>query len=288
MSLLDKIRLGTDSIISSVLTSCRFKMKKNINCLDSESNVVVSLTTFPPRIKHVVLTLKSILNQKVKPAKVLLYLSRKQFTYESLPSELKKLERYGVEIKFVEEDLKSYKKLLYARKEFPNMNILTADDDVCYPVNWLEKIVETSKIYPNDVIFYRGHILCDENNELLTYREMLKGNTKGIKTSMSFIPTGVCGILYPPDVMHQDWDRVELATELSPTGDDIWFKVMTLLLKKKCTRVYEYNVLFPPVLGSQKISLKKINVDSSENNNDKQLKNVLEYYNLVHEGRLCI
>jgi hypothetical protein len=42
------------------------------------------------------------------------------------------------------------------------------------------------------------------------------------------LPLGVGSILYPPNAFHEDCTRPDLFLELSPTGDDIWFKFMTL------------------------------------------------------------
>lgn len=281
MALLNKINLGIRSLYYSFMTLIKFNLLHKKKQLDPDSNLIVSLTTFPPRINHVILTLKSILNQSVKPARIMLYLSEEQFVYNSLPKSLKNLQEYGVTIEFVKGDIKSYKKLLYAKSQFPNQSIITADDDVCYPVNWLENMLNTSLKHPNDIIFYRGHIIFDNYGHILTYKKMLKNDTTGLRTSADFMPTGVCGILYPPNSMHKDWSNLDLISRLAPSADDIWFKAMTLLMGKKCTRVYNHNVLFPPVLGSQKFALKKINVDSEENNNDKQLKLVFEYYGLM-------
>ncbi len=47
--------------------------------VDESSDVVVSLTTYPARIKTVWVTIASLLGQSHKPRKVILYLSRAQF-----------------------------------------------------------------------------------------------------------------------------------------------------------------------------------------------------------------
>ena len=281
MSIRGKFFLGLSSLIYSSQTIIRFLFLKQQEQLNKDSDVVVSLTTFPPRIKHVILTLKSILTQSVKPNQVILYLSKDEFGNQEIPVSLLKLKKYGVTIEFVDGNIKSYKKLLYAKKTYPKKNIVTADDDVCYPFRWLENLIKESKKNPDDIIFYRGHLMCDQNRKLLPYKKMLELDSSGVKSSFDFLPTGIGGILYPPESMHQDWDNMELINKLAPNADDIWFKAMTLLSGRKCTRVNDFNILFPPVLGSQKQSLKKINVDSSENNNDKQLNMVFKYYGLM-------
>lgn len=55
----------------------------------SEKKIVVSLTSFPARIKKVHIVIESLLNQTIKPDKIILWLSKEQFEhYYVLPSKL--------------------------------------------------------------------------------------------------------------------------------------------------------------------------------------------------------
>src|SRR5690606_22827294 len=71
--------------------------------------VVVSLTSFPARINTVWLVIESLLRQKVKPDKLILWLSKDQFSsIDVLPKRLKSQILRGLEIRFVEGDLRSH------------------------------------------------------------------------------------------------------------------------------------------------------------------------------------
>ena len=52
--------------------------------INEESKVIISLTSFPKRIDTVYLTIKTLLNQTVKPQKVVLWLAKNQFINECI------------------------------------------------------------------------------------------------------------------------------------------------------------------------------------------------------------
>ncbi len=110
---------------------------------EGEEHTIVSLTSWPPRIHTVFLTIESILRQSHKPHKVLLYLSEAEFPTRELPETLKLQQARGLEVRWVKENLKSFKKLLYALREFPESNIITVDDDRFYNKELIKKMLLT-------------------------------------------------------------------------------------------------------------------------------------------------
>jgi hypothetical protein len=64
----------------------------------------------------------------------------------------------GLEIIPVGKDVGPYCKLFYALNGFndPETIIITIDDDVNYPKNWLENLLKASEKYPDYAIGYRG------------------------------------------------------------------------------------------------------------------------------------
>ena len=77
----------------------------------NNSEVIVSLTTFPPRISQLHLVLKSILWQTYVPADIIVWLSEQEFPgrLNDLPEELRKLTANGVKFKFEPENNRSHK-----------------------------------------------------------------------------------------------------------------------------------------------------------------------------------
>jgi len=99
--------------------------------------------------------------------------------------------------------------------------------------------------------------------------------------SFNLFPTGVGGILYPPNSLHKDVTNRELFLKLSPTADDVWFKAMSLMNKTKVISVVCNFEEVQIIVGSQEGSaLWKSNV--VEFKNDTQIKNVFDYYGLYN------
>ena len=91
--------------------------------------VIISLTSYPARLKNLHIVLRSLLKQKVAAEKVILYLGTDTKDTD-IPEKLKKLTKYNFEIRTGYEDLKPHKKYFFAMQEFPNHTIITADDDL--------------------------------------------------------------------------------------------------------------------------------------------------------------
>lgn len=240
--------------------------------------VIVSMTTFSLRLNSVHKCLKSLLLQDTKPDMILVYLGN-DVTREMLPAEMLHLEQYGVEYRFVEyENLRSYKKFYYAMKEYPNDIIITVDDDVYYPRYWLTYLLKTHNQFPECVCAWRLHQVKFEDGELLPYSRWKIQYRKCLKPSFSLFPTGVGGVLYPPNSLNHSVFDKETFKSLCFTCDDIWLKVMCLLQGTKTVWVPNNEVSFSSVESQQEYALSQANIGDSLN--DEVLSNVLSKYNL--------
>ena len=86
------------------------------------------------------------------------------------------------------------------------------------------------------------------------------------------------GILYPPGALNSQITDYELALKLAPKNDDLWFKAMALLNNTTIRLSENPSKVFIPIPGTQKISLKKINV--VKNFNVDQWNDLTEYFKL--------
>ena len=192
--------------------------------------LIISLTSFPERIDDISYNIYSLLNQTTTADKLILWLAEEQFPDKEkcLPEKLLKLQKHGLTIKWCK-DLKSYKKLLFSLKEFPNDIIVTADDDIFYPNNWLELLYHSYLKSPEDIHCHRAHrVTLSENGDINSYNAWPKCVTQSEASYMNFCTTGG-GVLYPPNSLHSNVFNEELLLELCPTTDDIWFWGMALL-----------------------------------------------------------
>lgn len=243
-----------------------------------ENKLIVSLTTYGFRINDVYLTIESILNQTVKPNKVILWLDH-SFKNKRLPIVLQKQMERGLEIQFCE-DVRSYTKLIPTLEKYPDSIIITIDDDMIYTHDFIEYLVNSYLNNPNKIYFYRGHkIVFDKNKNLMPYKNWVKEGAQG--SSLLNVPTGVCGVLYPPNCFHEDITNRELFMKLCPHADDIWFKAMSYLKNIECEKIETgkaANDKFVYVNTAIETSLSNIN--NVQGMNDVQIKQVFDFYKI--------
>lgn len=243
--------------------------------------LIVSLTSFPDRFPDIYFTLYSLLNQSIKPDKIILWLADSQFPKREmdLPKRVRGLTDYGLTIRWCK-DLRSYKKLIPALREFPDATIVTADDDIFYPSNWLELLLESYNSEPQHIHCHRAHrIAFDADGNVASYANWQKCIPSSQASYLNFFTTGG-GVLFPANSLHSDVLNEALFMELCPTADDIWFWTMAVLRGTKI-RVVEQNLsnvtFLDPEVGYE---LKDGNSlwQLNKQTNDSQLEHVLGYY----------
>lgn len=251
---------------------------KNIGVSGSTpKNLVISLTTYPARLRTVYLTIESLMSQSLKPDAIVLWLSKTKIKEEDIPKNILRLKSRGLEVRFVDENLKSYKKLIYSLRSFDKATIVTCDDDVLYPSYFLSGLVEKNKEFPDCITAYRcTEITRLDDGSIQPYLAWPAARTR--RPSLKLFPTGVGGILYPPRVLHPEVFNKSVFLELAPLADDIWFKAMSLLNTVPIAMVKDKSVEFPIISGSQKSALWHEN--NVKGRNDEQFHKVFRFYNL--------
>lgn len=203
--------------------------------------LIVSLTSYPPRFSTLHLTLKTLLAQSVSPDVVILWLY--QGDLEKLTPEVKALTSDKFEIRTVEKDIKSYKKLVPALQLFPEAFIVTADDDIYYGRNWLRDLVLNYRRGVNEVVGHRAHLInFDLDNRILPYKKWQFCISFPCEGPQVFLTTGG-GVLYPPRVLPSMANDSGKFMSLCPTNDDIWFYFMIR------TNGYKYRKIMGDYIG---------------------------------------
>ncbi|SFE81777.1 glycosyl transferase [Thermophagus xiamenensis] len=268
-------RLCVYGIIFIFFLKYKFFKRKLIN---TEGNVVISMTSFPDRIKTVWLTIMSIGNQKVKPSRILLYLSLEEFPggINDIPSTLKKLMEYGLEVKFVENNIRSYKKFYYALQDLKNSIIVTIDDDLIYPEDTIYRLLEVYRKFPNCIIANRAVRILKNSEGVLPYECWERVIYPGCDSS--FVAIGCGGILYPPFFKPFDLFKENLFMELAPYADDLWLKVIEF---KNNVNVATGDFFAHPMVipSTKKSALMRRNV-GEEKLNDFQFRRLCEYFDI--------
>lgn len=244
------------------------------------SKLIVSLTSFPERIHLVHKSLYSLMNQTVKPDQIILWLSTDHFPekLQDLPHELVELMELGLSIEWLEGDIRSYKKLVPALKKYPKDILVTADDDLYYPENWLENLVVSYQQNPRDIQCQLVTVLGKDGNELIVRKRKDKYSARA---SYSYKLLGGSGTLYPPGSLHPDVIKQELFMQYAPTSDDIWFWAMALRNRTKIRWINNHMRELYYVENSQEDTacLTDIN-DGPQNLFGRHLHNVVEAFKL--------
>lgn len=249
---------------------------------ERDEKIIASLTTFPERINTVSTTIKTLMAQTVKPDEIVLYLAKEQFRglEKSLPKELLKLQEYGLTIKWTS-DIKSYKKLIPALKDYPDDVIITFDDDIYYEKDTIEALYNSYLKNKNEIQANRTwRVNLDKNSIKPLDSSFLIWNYQEYKEA-SFLNTiiGCGGVLYPPNCFHNDVLDEEKFTSIVPTQDDIWFWAMAILkgTKIRLNKGYSYNHI--TVENTQQYGLCKLNNKKNKGLSGKDgFNRIAEYY----------
>lgn len=256
-----------------------FASQENLTKNKEQLPVVVSLTAIPSRFNMLYVTIKSIMNQSQLPKKIVLWINENHV--EQLPNSIVSLQSDLFEI-HTSHLHSSHKKLIHSLSMFPNLPIITCDDDVIYDKEWLQRLYEEHVEQPDVVIGNHTYVVrFNSKGEALPYskwNENLKDARSENKKAL--IPIGVWGVLYPPNSLHEDVQNEDLFMELAPRADDLWFKAMSTLNGTLSIQSSEYqNKRHPiPVIGTKKNSLHKINV--AKDFNTEQWKRLNNHYQI--------
>lgn len=264
-----------ENYYNNMAEDCKEEFKK-IALEKLKLNMIISLTSYPARIKTVHQTIYSLLTQSICADEVILWLAEEQFPNQEkdLPQELLALTKIGLKIEWCH-DIKSFKKLIPALKKYPEAIIITADDDVLYPKDWLEKLLLSYVKNPKAVHCHRAHCMTFADNRLKPYSEWI-WHIKNDILNYNNLFTGVGGVLYPPHCLYQDVLNEEKFMHLCPQADDIWFWAMAVK-NNTPIKVVENNITkLNFVDGTQEQALWHSNVQGGQN--DVQLQNVLQEY----------
>lgn len=253
-----------------------FKLTKNSNQYrltknktTSSDRYIVSFTSFPARIEKVWLVVETLLRQSKKPDGIILYLSKQQFsTKDSIPQRLKQQEQRGLRIAICEGDLRSHKKYFYAMQDFPNDNIITVDDDIFYPTDFIESLINCHKKNPKAII-------ANWAKKILPNKEFYKEwpDAKPGEESIYMLPIGVGGVLYPPHCLYSDFCNKNIFINNCFKADDIWLSCMSILNKTpKVINSYHFSHL--PIFIKNNITL----LDTNRTENQGQVDNLKNHY----------
>lgn len=245
-------------------------------------NIIVSLTSFPERMYDIHHVIYSLLTQSFKPTSVVLWLAKSQFPHKEkdIPQKVLSLKENGLEIKWTD-DLRSFKKLLPSLKTYPSDIIVTADDDIFYPQNWLKELYDGHLKYPNDIISQRSRrITLNQDNTFKKYSEWELCLGEYGSSYLNFATNGA-GSLIPPNSYDDRIFDYNLAKKLCSSTDDVWFWAMGVLNNTK-TYVVKNNMPWLTYVNPARefniLNEKTLWSTNSQGKNDENIKKIFNEF----------
>lgn len=220
-------------------------LDKMVSTVD-KSDIIISFTSYWKRFETVHYTLESLFRQKTDiNFSVVLVLSQEDIDkFGGLPTKIDRYLKYGLTLKIVKENLKSYKKAFYTYDL--GKPIITVDDDIFYPSWWLSKFYTNIKKNPDIILAYRGHYIIFENCQILPYVEWCKISDKKYINipNETFLPTGTSGVYYPKESLKGLAESKDIFTKICFEADDLWFKYICLKNGYLSMRLFDRNYQF--------------------------------------------
>ena len=246
---------------------------------EGETPLIVSLTTHGERLYEVCIAIESILQGSVKPNAIVLWLGENEPA--QLPESLQRQAKRGLTIRRTR-DLRSYTKLVPALQQYAAADIVTIDDDILYPLDFLENLLAVHRLRPEAIVA----------NMVMRLTRADDGVPEGIKqwpytlemrttADADLYFEGFGGVLYPAGSLPRETLNESVFSAISPTNDDAWFNAMARLAGRPIVlcNLHPYDYIGAVNPNGQSLALYHTN-STAENLNDKQIRRVWEHYQL--------
>jgi hypothetical protein len=249
-----------------------FSRLTNFHVAGAESDIVVSLTSFPKRLKDLDLVIFTILAQRVLPRKIVVYFSTLQVeNFESLPQNLKSIQSEILEYRFVNDDLRAHKKYFYAVQEYSDFNIVTIDDDILYPLDLIRNFKTYSNAFPNCVICNEACLVVSRDGNAI-YDDF--PIVHGFSEDINLMCIGAKSVYYPPGTLNENFKNVDMLKQCSLSNDDLWLYAMTKLNNRRRIKTKK-DLAVIPLKYSDPENLCDINV--LQKYNDIQMRRIQDF-----------
>lgn len=242
----------------------------------TKHRVIASLTSYPGRISKTWLSVESILRQSVKPAKVILWLSKEQFPngLNDVPRKLRSQLNKGLEIGFVDGDARSHKKYYYCFQQYAQDIVFLADDDIFYPSDILArslKLIENDEelIVANFGFRYKW-------NKDSSYIDIIQTNSSSNSDFNVFFGSGGGTMLIPRE-LNRFIDSIGTIMRICPTADDIYLNGIAHLASKRIVLSSNNPLLSIHQLGESLLD-ENGSIGNVASRNAEQLRALVSYW----------
>ena len=168
---------------------------------------------------------------------------------------------------------------------------MTADDDLFYRNDWLEKLYNCWKDNKDCIICHRVAVAELTKEKQFVQFNYWKQPKHLLRASLSNCLLGGYGTIYPPNSLYKDIFNEEIFKKLTPNADDIYFWAMAVLNDTK-VKLLENSCYYPLYVNpvrekgfNNELTLFKSN-GGEENQNQIQFDNIINHYPQIVEKLL--
>ncbi len=188
--------------------------------------ILVSMTSYPGRIKNVGKSIFFLLTKQTKqPDEIHLWLAEPQFPNKEadLPIDLRKVITHPkVVLHWLPENTYVHKRHEIFKTTGKDDCVFLIDDDVRYADNLIETVMGVHKKHPNCIVCYNNYTLHEYKGRRIIYKNSALGPGPHVNKvrwcGQSMIPVAV----YPADILDDEHQRIRNQT--SPVSDECWFQ----------------------------------------------------------------
>jgi len=230
--------------------------------LPGDGAFVISMTSFPKRMKYLWMVVDMLMRQETRPAIIYLCLYRGDFPDGKLPESLDPYLRRGLKVLWAEQDLKPHLKYFVSFKEEASgrhRTIITVDDDLFYPTWMVTRLAHLHEEFPNAV--------CADITRRIKgprYSEWAFEMAPHVPDK-DLLALGAGGVLYPYSFYKSEclFD-IDSIFKTCLKMDDLWLKRCENFVGAGVA-TGDYFALPAELPTSQKVSLSSSNVDRGKN-----------------------
>lgn len=261
-------RPQNDAVRADLALLKRRNRRSRESVVDASSSSVVTVTTHGARIRSVHTALESIARGTALPARLILWLDDPAIAARP-PRAIRRLQRRGLEVITVPRGMRVHTKYYFyvLSSDSHVADLVTADDDIVYPPEWLASLQAAAAQHPGSIIAYRSHSMTVTDEGITAYTSWRP--TSSTEPSFRNFGTSVSGQLWPAAFLDYVREQGDAFMATTPNNDDVWLHALAVRSGVRVAQVTEHSQHFPFVPGTQAVGLYLTN--TVESGNDRQI-----------------
>ena len=186
-----------------------------------DTDAVVNITSYGYRTKRVYLAIESIARGRVLPARIILWLDAEDWEAGRNRRSIRRLVARGLEVRQGVKEYRAHNKYFHFARSSDAGFLVTADDDVFYPRNWLAALwrVFDEGGRREVVAHWVRHPLVIDDDLAPSWNW---NNARDTKPRVGPFTLGVSGVIFPPTLRRAVSELGTRFLESSALNDDVW------------------------------------------------------------------